>query len=330
MAAPARERAEELRARSRRLVAHDTRRGGDAVAGAALAAWRCARRPGPPAPARVERDLAAARAEAAEVAGWVLFDAGHPGARLATREAHALAAEAGDSAMAAFALTNLALQELEAGRAGAARAAAAELLERPRLPGRTALLARVRLARALARGGSTGAALAALGRAEAALEDSRTARDPAWTWWVDEGEVLGHRGLVLLALGRPGAALEALLGAAETVAAQPAGARGALFHRVSAVGAAAAARAWPECAAALAGLPEAAAGVESARNRRRLRTALLRVERAPGAPAPLVELARHTARRLPRAARPAGPAQPPQSPRPDRAAQAAQAESPRR
>ncbi|MFC3518400.1 hypothetical protein ACFONH_03565 [Streptomonospora nanhaiensis] len=307
MTASARRRAERLRARSRLLVAHDTARGGDAAADAALALWRAARRPHPPAPARLERDLAAARTEAAEVAGWVLFDAGHPGARRATREAHALAAEAGDTAMDAFALTNLALQELEAGRTGTARAAAAELLERPGLSGRTALLARVRLARALARGGAAGAALAALGRARAALEDSRTARDPAWTWWVDEGEVLGHRGLALLALGRPGAALEALLDAVALVEAQPNGARGALFHRVSAVGAAAAAGAWPECAAVLARIPAAAAGVESARNRRRLRVALLRLERAPRAPGHVRELARGAARYA--AARPGGPAQ---------------------
>ncbi|MDT0303058.1 hypothetical protein [Streptomonospora wellingtoniae] len=281
-----------------RLVAHDSRHGGDAIAPAAVRVWRDAQRrlasgavPGP-----YRRDYLASVAEVAELAGWLLFDADRQqAARAATLEARVLARHAGDRSMERFALTNLALQTVEAGLPGDSLCIADELLTQPRIPPRVALLARIRRGRALARMGDGGRAANELGRARAALSDSLTSRDPTWTWWVDDGELSGHEGEALLALDDAGAALPKLEHAAAAAAAFHPDGRAALHHQVSLLRAYTAARAWPECESILAALPPKVESVGSGRNRRRLRRALRAVLSEPGAPGWLAELARDAA-----------------------------------
>ncbi|WP_158239636.1 helix-turn-helix domain-containing protein [Streptomyces carminius] len=70
--------AASVRAGFLRLLDHADRHGGDTVATAAVQIWRDARRrPGAGAiPGKEQRPCPAAVAEAAESAGWLLFDAG--------------------------------------------------------------------------------------------------------------------------------------------------------------------------------------------------------------------------------------------------------------
>ncbi|QBI54398.1 hypothetical protein [Streptomonospora litoralis] len=302
--------ADALRLLAARLVEHDMRHGSDTIAPAAHAAWRHVRRR---LRSGASTAYAAAAAELAEVAGWVLFDAEHPAAPAVTAEAAGAAERAAERPMRDFAVTNLALMEAERGRTGAAARLAADLLQSPRLPGRVAQLARIRLGRALAPAGYHQASRALLGRAAADLQDSLQPRDPAWTWWLDECEVAGHRGLALAAEGRLAAALAVLQRAADlTGPRRSADARSHLHHHVSVAAVAARLGAWPECGAALEQIRASAPHVASARNRRRLRAALHLVGSRPGAPGPLVDLARHTAGAAPGLTpiRPAGSARP--------------------
>ncbi|GAA4949872.1 hypothetical protein GCM10023224_37590 [Streptomonospora halophila] len=289
---------EHTRATVDRLVAQESRHGGEATAPAAVRLWRGAYHRLASGAVRepYRRDHLASAAEAAELAGWLLFDAGEQGdARRATLEARVLARHAGDRSMEHFALTNLALLEAEAGRPGESLGIADELLSRSGIPPRVALLARIRRGRALARMGDGRGAATELGRARSALSDSLTSRDPAWTWWVDDGELSGHEGEALLALDNPGAALPKLEHAAAAAAAQHPDGRAALHHQVSLLRAYTAAGAWRECEPLLAALPPKAASAGSGRNRRRLRGALRAVLREPDAPGWLAALARDAA-----------------------------------
>lgn len=241
-------------------------------------------------------DYLASAAEVAELAGWLLFDADQQDAsRTATLEAHMLARHAGDRSMERFALTNLAMQDVEVDRPGEFLRIADELLSHPRIPPRIALLARLRRGRALACMGEHRRALDDLGTARAALQDSITPRDPAWTWWVNDCELSGHEGEALLALGDADAAVPKMERAAELSAAFRPEGRGTLYYQVSLVQAYTVARAWRECASALDAIPPKLGLISSGRNRRHLRTALRAVGRHPGTPTHLSELARDIA-----------------------------------
>ncbi|RCV47707.1 helix-turn-helix domain-containing protein [Marinitenerispora sediminis] len=271
----------------RHLVALDGRYGGDAIAATAVQVWRTAHRQldrvateGPDG-----RAYLAAVAELAELAGWLLFDANRQDeARVASLEAHMLARHAGDTSMRRFALTNLAMQDLEAGRVGESLRIADELLEELRLPPRVALLARVRRGRALAHAGDRPRALAAIGTAMADLGDSITDRDPAWTWWVDETEVTGHEGESLLLLGDASAALERLLRAEEMSSRRRTDGRGTLYYRISVARAYRKARAWRECEDALLAALPLMDVISSGRNRRRFHETLREIRRDREAP----------------------------------------------
>ncbi|WP_052809739.1 hypothetical protein [Streptomonospora alba] len=268
------------------LVAHDGRHGADGIAPVAVRLWRRAQRrlDGGHVPGARRNDYRAAVAETAELAGWLLFDADDQRAsRNATVHARMLARQAGDRSMERFALTNLAMQDVEIGRPGEALHIADALLSQPRIPPRIALLARIRRARALADLGCGPRAADDLRVARAALEDSLSSRDPAWTWWVDECEVGAHEGAVLLALGDAAEAAARLEDAAY-LAASRSDARGSLYFQVSLVQSYADARAWRECEDTLTAVPATLETVVSGRNRRRLRAAMrgvLRDERSP-------------------------------------------------
>ncbi|OLT30447.1 hypothetical protein BJF83_24830 [Nocardiopsis sp. CNR-923] len=287
-----------MRATIDQVVAHDNRHGGDDVAPVAVRVWKCAQRrlDSGAVPEGRRRDYLASVAEVAEVAGWLLFDAGRQDeCRAATLEAHMLARHAGDRSMERFTLTNLAMMGVEVGSPGESLRIVDELLSQPRVPPRVALLARIRRGRALASTGDHRRALDELGAARAALEDSVTPRDPAWTWWVNECELAGHEGEAHLALGDATAAVPKLERAAELAAAFRPDGRGVLYYRVSRVQAYTAAQAWRECGEELTALPPMLDTVSSGRNRRRLRVALRELNRHPDAPVWLTDLAHDVA-----------------------------------
>ncbi|MBB5998673.1 tetratricopeptide (TPR) repeat protein [Streptomonospora salina] len=235
-------------------------------------------------PGARRNDLRAAVAEAAELAGWLLFDADdQPGSRTATLHAYRLARRAGDRSTERFALTNLAMQDVEVGRSGEALRISDGILARPRIPPRVAALARIRRARALADLGAGTPAAGDLRAARAAVADSLSPRDPAWTWWVDECELGAHEGAVLLAQGDAAEAADRVEHAAH-LAASRADARGGLYFQVSLVECYARARAWRACEEALTGVLAMLEEVASGRNRRRLRTAMRSVLRDPRSP----------------------------------------------
>ncbi|CAM4160873.1 hypothetical protein GCM10009799_37410 [Nocardiopsis rhodophaea] len=279
----------------RYFVAHDGRYGGDEIAPAAVRVWKTGQRQldNGVIPEQHQRDYLVTVAEVAELAGWLLFDANrHDACRAATLEAHMLARHAGDRSMERFALTNLAMMDLEAGRPGESLRIADELLDQPRIPPRVALLARIRKGRALARADDRRRSLAELDAARGAMAESIRTRDPAWTWWVNECELSGHEGEALLRLGDAGAALPKLQRAAELAAAVRPNGRGALYYRVSLVMAYTAVQAWRDCEAELASIPPMFDVVSSGRNRRRLRSALSGITHHPNAPLWLSDLAR--------------------------------------
>ncbi|MFJ6568067.1 helix-turn-helix domain-containing protein [Streptomyces sp. NPDC091292] len=258
---------------------HDNRYGGSRVADAALQVWRAEQ-------AKVDRAMdpgpgyLSAVAELAEVAGWISFDADRQAdARQAFTASHVLARQAGDRPRDWFALDMLAMQDVHRERPGSAMRTADEMLDVPNLPPRVALLARVRLARALAQAGDRARSVEAVKRARGALQDSVTARDPAWAWWVTEAEVIGHQGEVLMSLGDHAAAVPFIRDARAATS----GGRGGLYFTVSELTALAGAGAWRDAEALLVDLPSRLDTVSSARSRARL-TSTLTTIRTHGPP----------------------------------------------
>ncbi|MGW3929974.1 helix-turn-helix domain-containing protein [Streptomyces microflavus] len=260
------------------FLEHDNRHGGDHVASAAMQVWKAERKK---LSNYEDKRRLADVAEIAEVAGWLLFDANRQEeARQAFMESSHLAELAGDRAMKWFALDMLAMQDVQNGNPGEALRISEELMTNPRVPGRVALLGRVRHARALAITGDRTRSLDAVERAQGALQDSISSRDPQWAWWVDEMEVIGHRGEALMSLGDHKAAMPYLQKANEIV--KPNG-RGALYYSVAELTAMAQVGAWRESETTLSRISVILESVASSRSRARLKEALRVIERdAPG------------------------------------------------
>lgn len=259
------------------FLEHDNRHGGDHVASAAKQVWKAEQKK---LSTHEDKKRLSDVAEIAEVAGWLLFDANRQEeARQAFMESRHLAELAGDRAMQWFALDMLAMQDLQSGNPGEALRISEELMTNPRVPGRVALLGRVRHARALALFGDRTRALDAVERAQGALQDSISNRDPQWAWWVDEMEVIGHRGEALMSLGDHKEALPHLQRANELV--KPG--RGALYYSVAELSALAQVGAWRESETTLSRISLILESVASSRSRTRLKEALRVIERdAPG------------------------------------------------
>uniref|UniRef100_A0AAU2AAZ4 Helix-turn-helix transcriptional regulator n=1 Tax=Streptomyces sp. NBC_00093 TaxID=2975649 RepID=A0AAU2AAZ4_9ACTN len=256
------------------FLEHDNRHGGDHVADAAKQVWKAEHNS--LATYDDKRRLSDV-AEIAEVAGWLLFDANRQEeARQAFIESRYLAELAGDKPMQWFALDMLAMQDVQNGNPGEALKISEELMTNPRVPGRVALLGRVRHARALALTGDRTRTLDAVERAQGALQDSISARDPQWAWWVDEMEVIGHRGESLISLGDHKAAVPHLQRANEIV--KPGG-RGAFYYSVAELTALANVGAWRESEVTLTRIAGILANVTSSRSRARLKGTLRVIER---------------------------------------------------
>ncbi len=289
---------EHMRTAIGRLLDHDNRHGGDAVAATAVQVWRTAQRKLDRGliPVGSHKEYASTVAEVAQITGWLLFDAGErESSRAAFMESQMLARHAGDRPMKWFALDMLAMHSIEYHRPDESLRIADEVLSDSRVPPRVALLARVRKARALADTGSRQRAMREFAAARSGLEDSITTRDPSWTWWVDERELSGHEGESLLALGEPNAAVPKLRRALDLAIESNSNRRVILYYSVALLTAYASGQAWRECESTLLSIPPLLEEVASGRSRRRLRATLREIARTPNSPRRLSDLARETA-----------------------------------
>ncbi|MGP3949162.1 helix-turn-helix transcriptional regulator [Streptomyces sp. 7N604] len=285
-----------MKASAAHLLKHADRHGGDLVAPAAVQVWRSAQRKLDTGSVREndQRAYLAAVAESAEVAGWLLFDAGQwDAARAAFLESHMLARHAGDRSMQWFALDMLAMLDIERERPAEALRIADELMCEPHIPPRVALLARVRRGRALAQMGEQKRTLTFLDAARGGAEESISPRDPGWAWWVDETEVKWHTGAALLDLGVPQEATPTIQGSLAGVTI-PDG-RSALHLRIGLLSAFTESRAWREAEAELEAIASLLHTVSSGRNRYLLRRVLRAIDRDSRAPVWLSHLAKETA-----------------------------------
>ncbi len=158
----------------------------------------------------VERDLQAVVGELGEVAGWLAFDAGHPGdMRTLTLEALHITRLAGDRSMELLELANLAMLDVQVGRGREALLIARYALDQP-LPPRLQGLFRLRRARALAVLGQQSDALRELEYARGLILDGARDSDPAWAWWLDHAEIAWHEAYVHRDLGDRGRAADLL------------------------------------------------------------------------------------------------------------------------
>ncbi|MFD8338161.1 multiprotein-bridging factor 1 family protein [Streptomyces solisilvae] len=288
-----------MKASATHLLQHAERYGGDTVAPAAVQVWQAAQRKLDTGlvPEKQRLGFLTATAEAAEIAGWLLFDAAQwDAARTAFLESHMLARHAGDRSMQWFALDMLAMLDIERGRPGEALRIADELLSRRRVPPRIALLAEVRRGRALAQIGDHQRTSTSLDAAKGRVEESLSPRDPGWAWWVDANEVRWHRGAALLDLGVVEQAAPTMQSAIDH-ATIPDG-RGALHLRIGLLSTFTAGKAWREAESELGSISSLLHTVSSGRNRNILRRVLCAIERESQAPAWLSSLATDTAAAL--------------------------------
>jgi tetratricopeptide (TPR) repeat protein len=141
-----------------------------------------------------------ALAELLEVAGWILFEEERQvEAHRHNVAALALARAAGNRDLETLTLLTMSMQRAHVGRFGEALDLAdvgAATTGSPRVRAMFAL----RRARAYSRMRLATPALRALDQSRAALEEDPSA--PSWAWWIDEDELLAHRGAVLANLGR--------------------------------------------------------------------------------------------------------------------------------
>ncbi|RKN44006.1 hypothetical protein [Streptomyces hoynatensis] len=236
----------------------------------------------------------AAAARLYQVAGWTLFDAGeHAAARLLYRRALALCRglDAAGASPELLVRSLMSMQEEQLGRPERALRLASSALAREDLPPRVAAMFHLRRAPAYARLRRRDDALRSLRTARELLAEGPRADDPPWAWWLDQGELLGHHGLVHAALGDPEAAAPFL-----HEAAAPGG--GPAYRAVFATGLAhllAGLGAWRDTASCLSALAESSRPLGSARALASLAGALALVESGRGVPRGLRDTAHHLA-----------------------------------
>jgi tetratricopeptide (TPR) repeat protein len=237
----------------------------------------------------IERDLQAGAAELAEVAGWLLHDAGNePASRQLSQEALLLARLAGDSSMEHLILVNISFQALFQGRPGEAlQIARTELTSGPLSP-RLQVIFRIREARALAQLGDESATRQSLEAAMSVFLDGPSRLDPKWAWWLDSSEIAAHRGHALRNLGDMAGALALMQQAVEEC---PPDRRSARFiYTVQFLSALIDAHAWQDAEAVIQQAANLAGEVGSARAHGLLQDAMSRIARAD-APAAVREAA---------------------------------------
>ncbi len=203
------------------LVSMEDALGGDGLAPLAVRQLRAARgRLDTGAYERgIERDFQAAVGELAELAGWLLHDAGQlDAARVTDHEALFLTRMAGDRSTELFVLANLSYLDTSTKRPGAALQIARSLLCPGDLSNRLQAIFGIREARALAMLGDRAGSMRAIQRTRSRFYDGATASDPQWSWWITEAEVISHTGRCYMDLGEHATAIPLLQRAVEAVA----------------------------------------------------------------------------------------------------------------
>jgi tetratricopeptide (TPR) repeat protein len=218
---------EAVRTTIGRLVGLEVQYGGSDIADLGVHSFRAAhRRIAAGVEPALARDLQAATAELAEVAGWLLHDADRQeAAHQMNNEGLFLARLSGDRSMELFILANASLQALFTRRPGEALMISNAVLDAGGLTGRERVIFTTRQARALAQLGDRGAALRLMDEAQATFWDGASGRDPAWAWWVDAAEVRAHIALAHGDLGNVAKAAELLQRSVEDCPPPRAGAR---------------------------------------------------------------------------------------------------------
>jgi transcriptional regulator with XRE-family HTH domain len=186
------------------FIALDGRYGGNAILPLAVRTFRAAHGNLGAAGLRadVECDLAAATGQIGQVAAWLAYDADRQSmCRHIIHEALLTSQLAGDRDTELLELDHLVMQSLHLRRPRAATQIIDGILADQALPPRVAALLDIRRARAFAQCGDRQRALAAFGKAGASLADGITARDPHWTWWIDDAELTWHRAMAFADLG---------------------------------------------------------------------------------------------------------------------------------
>ncbi|WDM17291.1 XRE family transcriptional regulator [Streptomyces lavenduligriseus] len=197
--------AQAIRETSKRLVALDNELNGLPIADMAALTFKAVhRRLGEgDYEHRHERDIRAAAAELAEVAGWALFDAEkHSAARRFNQEALFLAKLSGDRAIELLILQNMAMQSGWLGRPREELAIARSVIEGESLPPRVEAIFRVREAKGLAGAGRESEAARSFDRARSLVQEGERNGDPFWAWWITANEIDGHQGFALQEAGQ--------------------------------------------------------------------------------------------------------------------------------
>lgn len=150
-----------------------------------------------------ERDIQAAAAELAEIAGWSLFNEGKFSAsRRFNQEALFLAKLAGDRSTELITLQNMGMLAGWVGRSREELAIARSVIDQGHLSPRVEAMFRAREAQGLAGSGRTSEAVRSFGHSRSLLQDGAPADEPYWVWWVTEREIDRQHGRVLHEAGR--------------------------------------------------------------------------------------------------------------------------------
>lgn len=192
--------AQAIRETSKRLVALDNELNGLPIADMAARAFKAVhRRLGEgDYDQRHERDIRAAAAELAEVAGWALFDAEkHGAARRFNQEALLLAKLSGDRAIELLIMQNMAMHSGWLGRSREELAIARSIVEGGSLTPRVEAVFRIREAKGLAGTGQETEAVRLFERARSLVQEGERNGDPFWVWWITTDEIDGQQGFAL-------------------------------------------------------------------------------------------------------------------------------------
>ncbi|MGW1716093.1 helix-turn-helix domain-containing protein [Streptomyces sp. NPDC002156] len=196
-----------IRQTSMRLVALDNEMHGLPIADAAAHSFKKVHRrlgEGDYDP-RYERDIQAAAAELAEIAGWALCnEAKFSASRRYSQEALYLAKLSGDRSTELITLQNMGLLAGWNGRPREELAIARSVIDSGRLTPRAEAMFRGREAQGLALAGGVNSSDAAriFDRARSLLQDSVPDNEPAWAWWVTEREIDRQHGRALQEIGQ--------------------------------------------------------------------------------------------------------------------------------
>jgi hypothetical protein len=202
---PRRPDAERVRASTAHLIGLDEATGGTDLVPVAV---RHARAAHTAAQDTGSAQMAAAAAEALQVAGWLAFDADEQVLARRLTSAAVLAARGGaDRDGELFALSQLAMQDAHEHRPDHARQVCEHVLDQP-LPPRVRALYELRLARAHGQANTPQRAAQTLDRARSRLQDGARGGDPPWVWWVTDAELDWHQAMIHADNGHWGRAAE--------------------------------------------------------------------------------------------------------------------------